>query len=63
MRQFSFLFVAACLCLPVVGCGGDAATSDAPATPAADDGSASAGSDGKEADAGGSDAKEEAAAE
>lgn len=63
MRQLSFLFLAACLCISVVGCGGDAATTDAPATPAADDGSAAAGSEAKEDAAAGSEAKEEATEE
>lgn len=34
MRRFSYFLLAACLCLPLVGCSGDAAApaDDAPAT-------------------------------
>lgn len=43
MRQTGYLLLAACLCLPLVGCGGEAA--DAPAaTPPASDTDAAAGS-------------------
>ncbi|MGI9429842.1 MAG: hypothetical protein ACR2NM_14360 [Bythopirellula sp.] len=61
MRRVSYFFLALCLCLPLVGCGGDAATT-APAEPAASDDAADAGSAAKEGEAG-SEAKEEAAAE
>lgn len=30
MKRMSFLMLAACFCLPAVGCGGDAATTPAP---------------------------------
>ena len=57
MKRFSYLLLAACFCLPLVGCGGDAAApaADAPAAggdaasegegsgTAAEDGNAAAG--------------------
>lgn len=66
MRRLSYLFLAACFCLPLVGCGGEAEKA-APAAPAteegAEEGSAAAGSEAKEEAAAGSEAKEEPAAE
>ena len=56
MRRFSYLLLAACLCLPLVGCGGDAATTETPAAPAAEAG-------GEATEEAGSEAKEEAGSE
>lgn len=36
MRRFSYLLMAMCLCLPAVGCGGEAADAPAESAPAAD---------------------------
>jgi len=47
--QLSFLLLAACLCLPAVGCGGDAATTDTPASSEAGDESATAVEEGSAA--------------
>ena len=62
MRHFSFLLLAACLCFSVTGCGGDAATTNAPVVSAPAGGSEEPGSDAKEGEAG-SEAKEAAPAE
>jgi len=65
MRRISSLFLAACFCVFLVGCGGDAATTEEPAVSAPEN--ADAGSDEKmetmEAAADGSEEKEEAPAE
>lgn len=48
MRRFSYFLLAACLCLPLVGCSGDAAApaDDAPTTSeGGDSDDAAAGSD------------------
>ncbi len=57
MKRLSYLLLAACFCLPVVGCGGGADSTPAPeaSTPAA---TTEEGSDAKADAAGGSDAKE-----
>ena len=60
MRRVTYLFLALCLCLPIIGCGGDAATTTPAAPSTGDDGAADAGS-GEKADGAGSEAKEEAA--
>lgn len=65
MRRFSYLLLAACLCLPVVGCGGEAADTPA-ATPPASDTDAGEGSgtaDEGSATAEEGEASEEAASE
>ena len=36
MRQTGYLLLAACLCLPLVGCGGEAADAPAATPPASD---------------------------
>ena len=59
MRRFSFLLLAAFLCLPLVGCGGDAG--DTTKTPPAADGDG--GSADKPADGGSDEKKEDAPAE
>lgn len=60
MRQFSFLMLAAALCLPMVGCGGDATepAAETPAAGAAEDGS---GTTDAEEGSGTEEASEEAA--
>ena len=66
MRQFSYLLLAACLCLPVVGCGGEAADAPAATPPATDTdaGSGTAEEGSATAEEGeGAEASEEAASE
>lgn len=61
MRRATYFFLALCLCLPMVGCGGDAATTTPAASESTD--AAAAGSAEKTEDAAGSEAKADAAAE
>jgi len=65
MRRFSYLLLAACLCVSVTGCGGDAATTttDGPAVSEPANESGDDGSEAKEGEDSGTEETEESAEE